>query len=420
MRTLATTYRGMFLSRLAGAILCISISMTLFTCVRMGIRDVYAPTYLAYDELRVTIATSQPEELRETGKIYVKDDFLYINELHRGIHIIDNSDPASPEVIAFLAIPGNVDIAILGTILYADSYVDLVAIDISDPHNAVETGRVTNAFPNDPWRDMPVSIFWSIDRYEDPDENAGIVTGWEKVDEEIYFEDSRLMYDVVALEGSNSTGTGGSLARFTIVDSWLYALHESYMQLFSLEEPASPVMGETVDVGWDIETIFPYENMLFIGSTTGMYIFDNTNPASPVELSRFAHVTSCDPVVVQGDRAYVTLRSGSMCGGGVDQLDVIDISNPEDPQLISSFTMNGPSGLGIDGNILFICDGTSGLRIFEVLSDTAIDEIVTFDSREVFDVILVPPIAIVVGPEGIDQYNYSATDDIYRISHLDV
>ena len=420
MRTFATTYQGMFLNRLAGAILCISASLTLFTCVRIGIRDVYAPTYLAYDELRMTIATSQPEELRETGKIYVKDDFLYVNELHRGVHIIDNSDPASPEVIAFLAIPGNVDIAILGTILYADSYVDLVAIDISDSHNAVETGRVTNAFPNDPWRDMPVSIFWSIDRYEDPDENAGIVTGWEKVDEEIYFVDSRLMYDVVALEGSNSTGTGGSLARFTIVDSWLYALHESYMQLFSLEEPTSPVMGETVDVGWDIETIFPYENMLFIGSTTGMYIFDNTNPALPVELSRFAHVTSCDPVVVQGDRAYVTLRSGSMCGGGVDQLDIIDISNPENPQLISSFAMNGPSGLGIDGNILFICDGTSGLRVFEVLSDTAIDEIVTFDSREVFDVILAPPIAIVVGPEGIDQYNYSATDDIYRISHLDV
>ena len=37
-------------------------------------------------------------------------------------------------------------------------------------------------------------------------------------------------------------------------------------------------------------------------------------------------MTSCDPVVVQGDYAFVTLRGGTECQGFSNQLDIIDIS----------------------------------------------------------------------------------------------
>ena len=152
-----------------------------------------------------------------------------------------------------------------------------------------------------------------------------------------------------------------------------------------------------------------------------MYIYDNTNRANPVQKSVFLHVTSCDPVVVEGDRAFVTLRSGSLCGGGEDRLDIIDISDLDNPTLLSSyFDLSGPYGLGIDGNTLFVCDGTAGLRVYNVLSDTAIEEIATFGDREVFDVILVPPRAVVVGPDGIDQYDYSNIDAIELISHTNI
>ena len=49
-----------------------------------------------------------------------------------------------------------------------------------------------------------------------------------------------------------------------------------------------------------------------------MEIYDLTEEQNPVCLSDFNHVRSCDPVVVQGDIAYVTLRSGSFCGGNPD------------------------------------------------------------------------------------------------------
>ncbi|HHN47860.1 MAG TPA: hypothetical protein ENN08_02830, partial [Bacteroidales bacterium] len=53
--------------------------------------------------------------------------------MNQGIHVVDNSNPASPQIISFIAIPGNYDLAIRGNILFADSYIDLVALDISDP-----------------------------------------------------------------------------------------------------------------------------------------------------------------------------------------------------------------------------------------------------------------------------------------------
>ena len=397
------------------------VTASLATCIRVGVRDIYSPVYLEFADLRAQIASTEPVEMRETGKIYVKDDMLYVNERETGIHVIDNSDPSSPESIAFIPIPGNVDIAIFDNVLYADSYVDLVAIDISDPTAAVELSRVEDAFPYQVWAPGPIGFgLWGDDIYEAPDHDLGIVVGWEKTDSEVYFADNRVLYDVLAGTAEGASGTGGSLARFTIVDSWLYTLHGGSMNLYSLAEPSNPTPGNVVEIGWDIETIFPYGNLLFIGSMSGMYIYDNSSPAAPTQLSRFAHVTSCDPVVVSGDRAYVTLRSGAICGGGVDQLDIINISDLENPVLISTFAMDEPHGLGVDGDTLFVCDGASGLKIYDASSGSFIELIASIADITAIDVILLPPVAIVVGPGGIDQYDYSDLSNITLLSHLDI
>ena len=64
------------------------------------------------------------------GKIYFKEGYIFINEELKGIHVIDNRNPENPQNIGFIEIPGNVDIAIKNNTLYADSYIDLGAIDI--------------------------------------------------------------------------------------------------------------------------------------------------------------------------------------------------------------------------------------------------------------------------------------------------
>ena len=305
------------------------------------------------------------------GKIYVKDNYLFVNEIKKGIHIYDNSNPEKPVEVSFLKIPGNVDIAVKENTLYADSYVDLVALDITNPKAIKEIGRVKEVFPNGNLD----GFYW----YYDPtskiiyDYDSKIITETIKTNcgaannNQIYYSpvyDAKGAVTNASSTGqttSSTTGTGGSTARFTIYSDFLYAASQSDLMVFDIKTQQNPSKKNTINLGWGVETIFPYKDKLFIGSNTGMYIFDNKNPEKPERLSIFQHARACDPVVVDGNTAFVTLRTG-VCGVAPNRLDVIDITNINFPSLIRSYDMQNPHGLGVSLPNLFICEGAFGLK----------------------------------------------------------
>jgi hypothetical protein len=130
------------------------------------------------------------------------------------------------------------------------------------------------------------------------------------------------------------------------------------------------------------------------------------------------HVVGCDPVVVQGDYAYVTIRGGNACGQDLSLLDVVDISNPAQPRLMASYRMHSPYGLGIDGDVLFVCD--EGLKVFDAADPLKIKEkqLAHFTGIGGFDVIPYGNILLVIGDDGLYQYDYSNIYDIKQISAL--
>lgn len=134
----------------------------------------YRPLYASATEL-AKIETRPPRPLRKPGKIYVRDNFLFVNELGEGIHVIDNSDPARPRKTSFLSIPANYDLAVQGNYLYADNARDLVVLDIGDPAMIKTVKRIENAIPQ---YDYPPyqNIY-----FECVDSKKGFVVGWEKV-----------------------------------------------------------------------------------------------------------------------------------------------------------------------------------------------------------------------------------------------
>lgn len=133
----------------------------------------YRPIYLSYAELR-NVTTQGPRSLEHPGKIYVRGTYLFINEPGAGIHIIDNHDPTNPQPVAFVNIRGNVDMAVKGDVLYADSATDLVALDISNPQQVQVLNRVENVFP---YTSFPPETGV---RFECVDKSKGVVVGWEK------------------------------------------------------------------------------------------------------------------------------------------------------------------------------------------------------------------------------------------------
>lgn len=379
----------------------------------------YEPVFQPKAEVVKDAEFNSARTIENPGKIYFKDDYLFINEIDAGIHVIDNRNRSTPTSVGFIDLPGNKDLAARGDFLYADNYTDLVILDISDKTNIKEVNRVENAFES-------YYYYYGMDE-------ASILVDYAEKQEEIEVDcDEPGMWPgrfevfttsspvAETYSDAGSTGVGGSMARFTIVDGFLYTINDYRLKLFDISISDSPVEGNSVELGWDIETIFPYGDKLFFGARTGMHIYDNSNPELPVHISTYTHTNSCDPVVVQGDLAYVTLRSGTDCDTFTNQLEVIDISDVTEPELIATHPMINPHGLGIRGECLFIAEGDYGLKVFNASDPLLIGERIVAHHKDVhaLDVIPMDDVLFMIGKNGLHQYNYNCKNTFSYISTI--
>ena len=163
--------------------LLLGLSLLLSGCPFGGIepdrRPQYKPILMARTQLEAAVVGLAPRPLHVPGKIFVGGRYLFINEQYQGIHVFDNADPAKPLALGFLRIPGNVDLAVRGTLLYADNGPDLVVLDLSDPARMRVAGRTRNAMTE---LSPPVIDFTVPAQYEAANRPANtVVVGWELV-----------------------------------------------------------------------------------------------------------------------------------------------------------------------------------------------------------------------------------------------
>jgi hypothetical protein len=194
------------------------------------------------------------------------------------------------------------------------------------------------------------------------------------------------------------------------------------LRIFDVAEEKSPIFLDNLPLGWGIETIFPFQDKLFIGSSTGMHIYDATIPSEPKPMSVYQHITACDPVVVNEEYAFVTLRSGLTCNLGVNELHVLDIKDPYQPELIKAYPMSNPHGLALSENYLYLAEGMHGLKSFEVSDVLSIEENMMEHLRSMksVDIIPGPQSLIVIGPDGVCQFNYSKPNRLMPLSCIQV
>lgn len=213
---------------------------------------------------------------------------------------------------------------------------------------------------------------------------------------------------------NSSTGKGGSMARFTILNNHLYTVDNQNLNVFTITAADTPAFVKSLPVGFAIETIFARNNTLFLGSSNGMYIYDISSPTNPVLQSFFQHIYSCDPVVANDSLAYLTMRTETFCGRNTNELQVIDIKNRKSPKFVSRVQMVKPYGLGLDGNKLFVCD--NGLKVFSLANPLAPKLTKSFNVTAI-DVIPDANLLMVLATDGLHQYKYQ-NDTITFLSHL--
>lgn len=446
----------MKLFKVTSLIACAIVAFS--SCKKVSQTKVYTankPVYLSYEDLRSSIKNENDRDLVNPGKIFLYNQYILINDFEAGIHVYNNSNPSSPEHIAFINIPGNVDIAVKDDVLYADSYVDVVSIDFSNPKNVRVIDREENALSYT----IPATMDYNFPVSE-IDETQGVVLGYElgEVNEQcendecgyMYYDDIAINHgewggsmmsdegtvvnfagagnnNVRSVANSNTQGAiAGSMARFLMVDDHLYVISNyETVKVFSASRSGlneSTMFNPWHDAGnWgEIETLFSFKDHLFIGSTTGMLAYDVSEAGSPNYLSMYTHMTACDPVVANDDFAFVTLRSGTECGLELsDQLDVLDIRNIMNPMLIGEYSLNQPKGLALDSesNLLFVCDGEFGMVTYNIENINSLQTLNT-TAGDTYDVIAHNNKAHVIGNGGLVQYAYDADGNLSELSTI--
>ena len=377
------------------------------------------PIYHPFSEIRAGVDVAPAREIQDPGKVFVQGNYLFINEIKQVVNVINKSDPANPKFISFIKIPGNGDIVVRDNILYADSYTDIVAIDIRDPAQAREVGRVHDVFNFGSFNDVQ----WSVGE-------EGLFLGeynkkYETQTVEVDCEDNMpvpvpvrdMIYTSTAFDGRKA------VARFGIQDKFLYSiLHWGIFGVFDLGNPVKPVSMNRINTGFALFSIVPYGDKLFLGSQNGTVLYDNVDPAMPRRLSNFPPGTPCDQVTIQDDIAYVTSRTGAFCGGNVNKLDVIDISDSKIPKWVKSYRMEDPRATLVDFPALYLCEGESGLKVFDVRDPMEIDKHLLSVKKDIaaYGIVSLGKTILVTGKDYFYQFDTTDPAALREISKIPI
>lgn len=116
-------------------------------------------------------------EMKEPGRIVYLPPRLFVNEVNKGIHVIDNSNPLKPVKEAFISIPFNKDLAVQNNIIYADNDRDLISLRYLNKDSIQLIERQENVFDHLPAFPNDFNGY-----FECIDESKGIVVDWVEVE----------------------------------------------------------------------------------------------------------------------------------------------------------------------------------------------------------------------------------------------
>lgn len=350
------------------------------------------------------------------GKIYLGEDIILIGEEEQGIHVIDNTDPIHPVAVNFINIPGNREYFVKENKIYAETYYDVVKIDISDMHNGVLDSRAEFVFQN-VWRNEAQETLIGFSYREvtteldqDDDFSKQVLA-----ENEIYLDYAKNIIPKSALPSSfagSGSHVSGTANRVTYTNGHIYIIGNKTMYIVAdnAEGLSKVNTNESLThIGEGMETIFPFEDNLYVGSRSAVSIFDITNPKEPTVAYEFDHASACDPVLPSEGVAYVTLRTAdfSACPGNTNSLLVLDTRNIYNVKQKEEIAMSSPFGMTIKGNQLYVGEGNNGLKIFDITEKYTPELTRTINNISAYDVIPHPTnsnIILTTGPDGVSQY----------------
>jgi len=108
----------------------------------------YEPVLMERANFETSISLQNSRTIDNAGKIYVYNNYLFINEKNLGFHVFNNQNPESPVALKFITSPGATDMAIKNNVVYINQATDLVAVELSTTIQSLNVSkRIENIFP---------------------------------------------------------------------------------------------------------------------------------------------------------------------------------------------------------------------------------------------------------------------------------
>jgi hypothetical protein len=376
-------------------------------------RTIWVKKGQSVKDIRASFSVEAPRAITHPAGVYRSGNLLFLLQENEGIGIMDITNPAAPVDKAFIKLLSNSHVVVKSNVLIADNGVDLVSIDISDLNQIRLVNRIQNVF----------SEKWLIKL------DSSIFVGYEE--QKISMFESYNPSDTIPPENRTTDnnaalaiGKGGSDTRFALNGNYLYIVRGNALTPVDLTQASNPVVKDPV--GYtnqpDFETVYSYQGFLYVGTAEGVLILNNTiSPATPYFVSFAArNVRGCDPVVVQNNFMFSTVRTGTLCTPfGRSSLFIHNVTDKTKPIIEVEQILEQPKGLGIDGNLLFVCQGDKGMAVYNWdESSKKLSYLYQKIDLYAFDVITGNNTLIVAADNGLYLYDYTDPKNIKKLSKI--
>lgn len=304
----------------------------------------------------------------ELCNFYLYDSLLFVSDMNKGISIYSVENPNLPVYKSTIFLDGNSGMAVKGNVVYANSFQSILAFRLNDDFTYDTLSVIVNK----------------------------VQCGVQYIHHRRGFFDCGCFSDPVAND-AKGTGTGGSYAKFAVIDTFLYYIDDSRLITVDISNPEKITELSDTYIDWSVETLFPIGKYIFIGGPRGMYVLDISNPEKPVKITTFEHFKAYDPVVVSGNIAYITLRGGKVNNENRNVLLSVDISDIRNPVLKDEVNISTPYGLTVKDSLLYVSNGINGMSLFNVTVPDSLRLVKFFQQPETKDFIWIENLLYIMG-----------------------
>lgn len=379
------------------------------------------PVFMDIDDFRNSVkVTSQAQHISRFRDVCIFENYIYLSEPQKGIHIIDNSNPSNPKNIGFIHIIGNSDISISNSTLYADSYIDLLSFDISNPSAPKLKERKMNVFPEA----MPSArneFGYDYTPCHNPENKYKIVIDWElnEISEEVkYYGESDYSNNIYDPASQNQFNIK-QYQHFSIYNDLLYTVVKDTMRIFNLYTNENKLESKpinTIAIGWNAKAIFNYNMYLYANTPSGLIRYSLENPIYPQYIDRISDISGNYDLIIEDNFIFASIRKNQVevTDSNSGKLVIMDLHNPKSP--LATYQMKNPRGITLTKQYLFICD--NGLKIYDRENLANIRLLATYNDINGYHIFMYAKYLMVITTDGLYQYDYSNIQDLKLVSKL--